>query len=77
MFILIVKQILYVRKMAPSFRDIIKISIPNIMVTIRPREKPWVTSELRRAIRKRNRLSRNYQKCPLPSFWIIIDDTEI
>lgn len=38
------------------YRVIIERNIPNKNVIIRPRDKPWMTSEVRRAIRKRNRL---------------------
>jgi hypothetical protein len=33
---------------------------PHITVTIRPGDKPWVNSEIMRAIRKKNRLLKYY-----------------
>ena len=35
--------------------------IPKYSVTIRPRDKPWFTSELRYLIRKRNRFFKDYK----------------
>jgi hypothetical protein len=36
--------------------QVLKTFVPTRTVVIRPRDKPWMTSEIRRAIRKRNRL---------------------
>ena len=44
------------------FRSIVDKYIPNKIVTIRPRDKPWMTSVVRKAIRKRNRLLKLYCK---------------
>jgi hypothetical protein len=41
-----------------QFRDIVKKYIPLKLVTIRPTDKPWISGEVRRAIRKRDRLLR-------------------
>ena len=38
------------------FRGIVELYIPHKTVTIRPRDKPWMNTTVRRAIRKRNRL---------------------
>ena len=38
------------------FQHIIKTHIPNKIVVIRPKDKPWMNSTIRKAIRKRNRL---------------------
>ena len=38
------------------FRGIVESYIPRKTVTIRPRDKPWMNTTVRRAIRKRNRL---------------------
>ena len=42
------------------FRSIVDKYIPNKIVTIRPRDKPWMTSVVRKAIRERNRLLKLY-----------------
>ena len=44
------------------FRSIVDKYIPNKIVTIRPRDKPWMTFVVRKAIRKRNRLLKFYCK---------------
>ena len=38
------------------FVSIVESFIPGIIVTIRPRDKPWMTKEILRATRKRDRL---------------------
>ncbi len=43
-----------------KFCEALEISIPNRTVTIRPRDKPWINSDIRKAIRKRNRLLKLY-----------------
>ena len=43
-----------------KFREALEISIPNRTVTIRPRDKPWMNSDIRKEIRKRNRLLKFY-----------------
>ena len=35
-----------------TFREALEFSIPNRIVTIRPRDKPWMSSDIRKAIRK-------------------------
>ena len=39
-----------------SFRQILVMCVPNRTVVIRPMDKPWMNSNIRKAIRKRNRL---------------------
>lgn len=48
-------DILY-NKWYKSFRQILETFVPNRTVVIRPRDKPWMNSEIRKAIRRRNRL---------------------
>jgi hypothetical protein len=38
------------------FENIVKKHIPSRTVEIRPKDKPWFTSEIRKAIRNKNRL---------------------
>ena len=38
-------------------------------VIIRPREKPWMTCQIRTAVRKRDRLLKTYSKCKSPTSW--------
>jgi hypothetical protein len=42
------------------FENIVKKHIPSRTVEIRPKDKPWFTSEIRKAIRKRNRLLKKH-----------------
>jgi hypothetical protein len=44
------------------FRQIVEKYIPNKTVIIRPRDKPWMTSVVRTAICKRNRLLKKFCK---------------
>ena len=48
---------------------IIDVYIPNRRVTIRPKDKPWMNSLIRRAIRKRDRLLKRFGKNKIPSNW--------
>lgn len=43
-----------------TFMDIAQVCIPTNVVTIRPNDKVWMTSELRREIRKRDRLRKKF-----------------
>ena len=45
---------------------IIEECIPSQIVTIRPKDKPWMTSEIRKLIRKRNRLHKIYKRTKTP-----------
>ena len=51
------------------FRSIIEKYIPLKMVTIRPNDKPWMDSEVRHAIRRRDRLLRIHNIRPSPVTW--------
>ena len=44
------------------FSDICTHFIPNKVVHIRPRDKPWMTGSIRRLLRKRNRYHKMYKK---------------
>ncbi len=52
-----------------EFREILETSIPNRTVTIRPRDKPWMNSGIRKEIRKRNRLLKYYCSHKSPEAW--------
>jgi hypothetical protein len=45
-----------------SFMDLCKSKIPNRIIKIRPRDKPWITHEVLLAIRKRNRLYKRFKR---------------
>lgn len=51
------------------FRQILETCVPNRTVVIRPRDKPWMNSEIRKAIRKRNRLLKNFCRRKSPATW--------
>ena len=51
------------------FRKVIHANIPNRIVTIRPRDKPWMNGAIRKAIRKRNRLLKLFNKSKTQSAW--------
>jgi hypothetical protein len=51
------------------FRGIIESHIPHKTVTIRPRDKPWMNANVRRAIRKRNRLLKIHCKTRSTASW--------
>ena len=53
------------------FYQVLLKHVPHRTVTIRPRDKPWVNSEIRRAIRKRNRLLKYYCRHKSPEAWEI------
>ena len=36
--------------------------VPNKIVTVRPKDKPWMSNEVRRAIRKRDRCFKKFQR---------------
>ena len=44
-------------------------SIPNKVITIRPTDPPWITSQIKRLIRKRKRAYRNAKRTQNPSDW--------
>ena len=43
------------------FTDICSHFIPNKMVHVRPRDKPWMTGQIRRLLRKRNRYHKQFK----------------
>ena len=45
-----------------SFMELCKIKIPNRTIKIRPRDKPWITNEVKISIRKRNRLYKRFKR---------------
>jgi hypothetical protein len=51
------------------FRLILETYVPNSIVVVRPRDKPWMNSEIRRAVRKRNRLLKIFCQNRVPENW--------
>jgi len=51
--IMLAKRVNFLRK---KYTELAKTCIPIKTVTIRPNDKPWFSSELRREIRRRDRL---------------------
>jgi hypothetical protein len=51
------------------FRRILEKYVPNRIVVVRPRDKPWMNSEIRRAVRKRNRLLKIFCQNRVPENW--------
>lgn len=51
------------------FMSVVEMYIPHRNVTIRPREKPWMTSVVRKALRKRDRLLKSHNRLKLLSSW--------
>ena len=43
--------------------------VPCRTVVVRPRDKPWMNSEIRRAVRKRNRLLKIFCQNKVPKNW--------
>ena len=52
-----------------EFREILETSIPNRTVIIRPRDKPWMNSGIRKEIRQRSRLLKYYYSHKSPEAW--------
>ena len=52
-----------------TFREALEFSIPNRIVTMRPRDKPWMSSDIRKAIRKRKRLLKYFCRHKSPRAW--------
>ena len=49
--------------------SIVESFIPRKNVTVRPRDKPWMTNEIRRAIRRRDRLLKAHSRCKSNGSW--------
>ena len=43
--------------------------IPHEKVIIRPRDKPWMTGQIRKAVQKLDRLLKTYSKYKSPTSW--------
>ena len=52
-----------------KFMEFVNLSIPHKDVTIRPNDKPWYDSEIRRYSRKRDRLKTKAVRTSLQSNW--------
>jgi hypothetical protein len=51
------------------FRRILETYVPNRIVVVRPLDKPWMNSEIRRAVSKRNRLLKIFCQNKVPENW--------
>ena len=51
------------------FHSILESFVPHRMAIIRPRDKPWINSEIRIAIRKRNRSLKLFCRRKSPRTW--------
>ena len=61
-------DVLYDRWLS-RFRGILEMYVPCRTVVVRPRDKPWMNSEIRRAVRKRNRLLKIFCQNKVPENW--------
>ncbi|KAK3105973.1 hypothetical protein FSP39_009903, partial [Pinctada imbricata] len=52
-----------------KFMSVASENIPNIMITIRESDLPWISSEIKRVIRKRNRTRKMAKKSNNPTHW--------
>ena len=57
------------QKWYSQFRHIVERFIPLKIVPIKPKDKPWMTGEIRLAIRKRDRYLRTYNNNKLSVAW--------
>ena len=57
------------QKWYSQFRHIVERFIPLKIVPIRPKDKPWMTGEIRLAIRKRDCYLRKYNNNKLSVAW--------
>ena len=48
-----------------SFMDACKLKIPNKQIRVKPKDKPWMTGEVKMYIRKRNRLFKRFKRTKL------------
>ena len=59
----------YAKNILNELVSITETCIPNKTVTIRPSDPPWITSTIKRYIRKRKRAYRKAKRTKLPSHW--------
>ena len=60
---------IYVLDMTNKILYIAKECIPNRVVTIKPSDPPWITTTIKRYIRKRKRIFRKAKQTDSPHFW--------
>ena len=60
----------YVNKITSNIMQSAEVSIPNKMVTIRPRDPPWMNNTIRRAIREKNKYHRSAKRINTNDAWI-------
>ena len=59
----------YALNLTYKILHIAKECIPNRVVTIRPSDPPWITTTIKRYIRKRKRIFRKAKQTDSPHFW--------
>ena len=60
---------IYALNLANKILHIANECIPNRVVTIRPSDPPWITTTIKRYIRKRKRIFRKAKQTDSPHFW--------
>ena len=60
----------YVNKITSNIMQSAEVSIPNKMLTIRPRDPPWMNNTIRRAIREKNKYHRSAKRINTNDAWI-------
>ena len=60
---------IYALNLTNKILHIAKECIPNRVVTIRPSDPPWITTTIKRYIRKRKRIFRKAKQTDSPHFW--------
>jgi hypothetical protein len=51
--------------------DTLKQFIPYKTIIVRPRDKPWITSDIKQSLRKRNRLFKRFKRTQEPIHFFI------
>lgn len=57
---------LYASAFTGQLYSMVKESIPNRLVTVRPQDLPWINGNIRKQMRKRNRLYKRYKRNKTP-----------
>ena len=60
---------IYCENLIEHLQSITEMCIPNKVITIRPSDPPWITTSIKRHIRKRNRAYKRAKKTNLPIHW--------
>lgn len=62
-------QYVYTKNFVSKLLNLAETCIPNKVVTIRPTDPPWITSAIKKHIRKRKRAYRKAKRTNLSSDW--------